>query len=409
MHPLPKPLSPVQLAALWSAALFAPDQVVELRAIGVTNRYGRPFISAGFFGPDGRVKMAEAALKLTETAQGVYATLNPLNPDLLARRCNRVARAEAGDLTKDKDIVRRRWLLVDADPVRASGISATDAEKAEARAVADAVREFLRGRGWPDPILTDSGNGFHLLYRVDLPAEDGGLVQRALAVLAARFDTDRAKIDRAVHNPSRICKVPFTWSRKGDPTADRPHRQARLIEVPPAGLIEEMTAEAMGGWAVQQVATELLDALADEGPATAAAAGPPSGPPPTPQPMRATRGSRRLLVGRWLADGGSGSGRSRNRTARAARCTRWTSARSTRPTARTRPSSRPPTASSGLTASTTGAPAAGGSNSRRRSARPNRTISTRRARPERRVRGPCSRPSGAGVAGRWRSPPRRGR
>jgi hypothetical protein len=211
--------------------LIEPGQVVELRALDVRNN-NRPHVESGFFDTDHLKEMALAALQLGRSAKGVYFTLNPLNPDLLARRCNRVAWANEGELAKDKDVLRRRWLLVDADPVRDPYVSATDAEKALALETVTSVRDYLRGTGWPEPVLADSGNGYHLLYRVDLPAEDGGLVQRTLTALAQRFDTDRVRIDRSVFNPARICKVPGTVARKGDHTASRPYRRARLLEVP---------------------------------------------------------------------------------------------------------------------------------------------------------------------------------
>jgi hypothetical protein len=214
-------------------ALLAPDQVVELRALGV-HRNGRPHTEAGFFDHDHLSDLARHAANLTRFARGVYFTLNPLHPDLLARRCNRAAWAGEGELAKDKDVLCRRWLLVDADPVRDPLISATDGEKARALETAHAVRDFLRRRGWPDPALADSGNGYHLLYRLDGPADDGGLVERLLRAVAARFDSEHVKIDRKVFNASRICKVPGTLARKGDHTPDRPHRQARLLEVPEA-------------------------------------------------------------------------------------------------------------------------------------------------------------------------------
>ena len=163
---------------------------------------------------------------------GGYATLNPLNPDLLARRANRIAWANEGELAKDKDVLARRWVLVDADPVRDPLVSATDAEKAEARAVILDVREHLVGRGWPVPVFADSGNGYHLLYRVDLPAEDGGEVRKLLNALADKFDTPRVKIDRSVFNPARICKLPGTLARKGDHAPARPHRRATVLEGP---------------------------------------------------------------------------------------------------------------------------------------------------------------------------------
>jgi hypothetical protein len=126
----------------------------------------------------------------------------------------------------------RRWLLIDADPVRDPLISATDQEKQNARDTVLAVREYLRSRAWPEPFLADSGNGYHLLYRIDLPADDVGTVERILKALAARFDSDQVKIDQKVFNPARICKLPGTLARKGDNTPQRPHRRAKLLEGP---------------------------------------------------------------------------------------------------------------------------------------------------------------------------------
>jgi hypothetical protein len=96
--------------------------------------------------------------------------------------------------------------LVDIDPTRDPFVNVTDAEKGHARAMAERVRAFLRQRGWHEPILGDSGNGFHLLYRLDLPAEDDRLVERVLTALAKWFDTAEANIDvanlvRAVPGP----------------------------------------------------------------------------------------------------------------------------------------------------------------------------------------------------------------
>jgi hypothetical protein len=212
--------------------LIAPDQVVELRALHVSSGRGRPHTEAGFFDGGHLAEMAKTALELSLKARGVYFTLNPVHADLLARRCNRVDWANDGELTKEKDILARRWLLIDCDPVRDPHISATDEEKAAALATARGVRAFLHQRAWPDPILADSGNGFHLLYRVDLHADDKGMIERILHALAKQFDCDKVKIDRKVFNASRICKLPGTWARKGDNMPMRPHRQAQLLEVP---------------------------------------------------------------------------------------------------------------------------------------------------------------------------------
>ncbi|MEZ4522925.1 MAG: hypothetical protein R3A46_15000 [Thermomicrobiales bacterium] len=49
----------------------------------------------------------------------------------------------------DKDIAARRWLLVDLDPVRPSGISASNEEHQAALVRARMVREALAKVGWP--------------------------------------------------------------------------------------------------------------------------------------------------------------------------------------------------------------------------------------------------------------------
>lgn len=100
------------------------------------------------------------------------------------------------------------------DAVRPAGVSSTDAELALALERARAVVEYLTSVGWPAPIQAMSGNGYHLLHRIDLPTDDGGLVKFVLAALAERFSDDAVAIDRAVHNPARIAKVVGTVSRK---------------------------------------------------------------------------------------------------------------------------------------------------------------------------------------------------
>src|SRR5262245_59820149 len=150
--PPPTPLSLDEMAARLAELyrlLIAPGQVVELRALDVRRNGGRPHTEAGFFDSDHLADMAQSALQVSRWAKGVYFTLNPLHPDLLARRCNRIDWANEGELAKDKDVLARRWLLVDADPVRDPLISATDEEKGGALQVARDVRDFLRGGAWP--------------------------------------------------------------------------------------------------------------------------------------------------------------------------------------------------------------------------------------------------------------------
>jgi hypothetical protein len=182
--------------------------------------------------------------------QGIYITLNPVNPALLARRANRVklrlGRKDA--TTSDADILCRRWFPVDLDPVRPSGVSSTEEEHKAAIDRAERVAAWLSDMGFPEPIRADSGNGAHLLYRVDLPNDEatGELVKKCLATLDALFSDGTVTVDSANFNPARIWKLYGTTTRKGDHTLGRPHRKSRLLAVPdpvapvPRELLEQL-------------------------------------------------------------------------------------------------------------------------------------------------------------------------
>jgi hypothetical protein len=208
--------------------LYQPGDVVELRALDVGGK-----TVAGYF--DDHAKLAESAAKLSGQAAGVYIVLNQLTPALLARSANRLTTGPK-NLTQDKDISRRRYLAIDIDANRPSGISATDAEHEAAIEAALKIKEYLVGLGFPADaiIIGDSGNGGHLLVRVDLPndANSTNLIKTCLEALATRFDDAAVSIDPGVFNAARIWKLPGTLARKGDSTPARPHRLARLLDVP---------------------------------------------------------------------------------------------------------------------------------------------------------------------------------
>jgi hypothetical protein len=177
---------------------------------------------------------AQAAAALdARKAAGVYIVLNEINPALLARSPNKTS-DHLEPTTSDGDIIRRRWLPLDFDAQRPAGISSSEDEHCAAEDVARKCAAWLSSRGWPAPILADSGNGAHLLYRIDLPNDEASaaLVRDMLAAIAAQFESEAVKVDRTVFNAARIWKVYGTTARKGYDMPDGPHRFARLIEVP---------------------------------------------------------------------------------------------------------------------------------------------------------------------------------
>lgn len=111
----PTPDKAAILAAL--PALFNTTDVIELRAFP---RGGKKRTDAGYFDCAHWPDLAENAARLSAGGAAVYVTLNPVDPQLLGRYNNRIE-SWATATTTDKQVIRRRWLLIDVDPVRPAG------------------------------------------------------------------------------------------------------------------------------------------------------------------------------------------------------------------------------------------------------------------------------------------------
>lgn len=211
-----------------------PEGAIEIRAI----RPGEPPVWRRFPPGSPRDTTAEYIAEQSAGGRNCYVTLNPIDPS-----------APAGQSARDRDILARRWLLVDVDPTRPAEVSATAEEKQHARDVIDRIRGHLTAEGWPAPVVADSGNGYHLLYRVDLPNDDDAkeLVVGTLKALAKRFDTEHAHVDVKVGNAGRITCAYGTIKRKGESSPDRPHRRSAILEAPnadpvPRALLEKLAS-----------------------------------------------------------------------------------------------------------------------------------------------------------------------
>lgn len=137
--------------------------------------------------------------------------------------------------TSDVDITSRQWILIDIDPKRPSACNSTDDELKEALSISSRIGKYLRGIGFSDPVFGMSGNGYHMLYKVNIPntPETAQLVKEFLQSLSLLFGNDIADIDTSVFNSARITKLLGTVSRKGTDKDDlRPQRLSRLLHIP---------------------------------------------------------------------------------------------------------------------------------------------------------------------------------
>ena len=182
----------------------------------------------GFFDHEHSAIMA---LDADTTYQAAWYSLNPLKQLPLTATLNGPLRRS--NRSKKDWIAKRERLLIDIDPIRDYG-NASDSEQSMARETALRVRDYLKTLGWPEPMLCDSGNGYHVIFGLDLPNDQSteDLVRGALLALAARFDTTHAHIDCSVFEANRLVKLPGSWARKAPETPERPHRQACVLECP---------------------------------------------------------------------------------------------------------------------------------------------------------------------------------
>jgi hypothetical protein len=242
-------------------ALFNPKQLVEVRVMGPNK------LIRGFYFDD-HERMAEAVLQLDKDprVQSVYYILNEIDPKAVEKhgplvrnpspeQVEQILSGPSRELTKNEDIRWLRWMFIDVDTVRPAPYdhdSSTKAEKAACKEVFNAVLAYLDSRGWP-ALIADSGNGYHILVRMDLPSIPSNTmcVEDCLKALSAKFSCAAAKIDTAVYNPGRITRAYGSTTRKGESTPERPHRQNK-IKAPE----KKLTAVTM----------DQIIALADEGP-----------------------------------------------------------------------------------------------------------------------------------------------
>jgi hypothetical protein len=190
--------------------------------------------------------------------QAIYVTANPVNPDLLARNENRFEQGSQ-TTTTDAEITSRRWFLVDLDPTRPAGISSTAGELELARQKAEDIKAWLTEQGWPKCVTATSGNGYHLMYRVDEPNDEPTRIEfeYATKMLASIFTDEKIAVDTTVWNASRIWKIYGTIAGKGSNTEERPHRVSMVVDWP-------RDLEPVGRGLISTLALALRDSRAEE-------------------------------------------------------------------------------------------------------------------------------------------------
>jgi P4 family phage/plasmid primase-like protien len=248
------------IGILFADVKFGAGECIEVRVPDKKKR----ITAAGWF--DDKEALAKSVARLARDGfsdpdnprrfvhENAYWTCNPASDALLARQKKNTI-AIAPDTTSDNNITRRLWLPIDIDPLRPSGVSATNAEKKLAREVVETLgNKLIDELGFPSDCIVggSSGNGYHILIRIELPNDNDArdLIKKCLAAMQGMVGTGKVEVDPKVYNAARIIKCYGTLACKGMNTADRPWRWSKLSVVPkkvvvcPTELLEKLAALA---------------------------------------------------------------------------------------------------------------------------------------------------------------------
>jgi len=214
---------------------FTPGHCLEIRAF----HQAKPL--AGFY--DDFERFSDTVKHLSGLCEGIFVTQNPVPRALLSlypkNTMNGSYRTSKGGIqcnifdghistTGDDDIELETSLVIDVDPIRKAGISATDDELRKAKEVAAHIMYFLDCRLIPN-YLACSANGWHVVLLCDPQKVTHETVinrKNLLRMLAEKFNTDEVEVDQKVYNLARIIKLYGTISKKGrcDVESNRLHR-----------------------------------------------------------------------------------------------------------------------------------------------------------------------------------------
>lgn len=213
---------------LWWHLFKNDNELVEMRAIANKVTY-----SGYYKNVENLIRDIEFLAQQHQDIQ-FYYTLNKIDERIYSRQQSECFVKNPKNTTTDAEIIGRRFILIDLDPVRPAGINSSNEELEYAHEKAREVYRFLRDNGLNPSIVCMSSNGWHLNLPVKMAVNDETtkLVKRFLQALSMLFSDEHVEVDEKVFNPSRISKIYGTLGRKGANSAERPWRMSYIADYP---------------------------------------------------------------------------------------------------------------------------------------------------------------------------------
>lgn len=212
---------------LWWETFVGEGNFTEVRILG-------KFSYSGYFRNfDNLVSQIEPYLNMDD--EQIYFILNSIDKDCYARpQCERFVKSPKVTTT-DSDIVRKKFLLLDFDPIRKSQTNSSNEQFELAHKKAQDVYRFLiKEKGFSDSIICISGNGWHILVPVDLPCDDdtNKVIKSFYTYMGSVFSDDKVEFDEKVYTNARLTKLYSTWAKKGANVPSNPWRQSKIVYIP---------------------------------------------------------------------------------------------------------------------------------------------------------------------------------
>jgi len=216
----------VELKKTWDL-FVGNDGFTEVRILG-------KFQYSGYFKSfDNLCKQLEPYTEMDD--EQIYFVMNEISSDCYARpQCERFVKSPKAT-TKDDEIVSRRWILCDFDPIRLPNISSSPEQFELAHKKAQDVYRYLKDDcGFEDMVVAISGSGWHLLIPVNISCneETDKIVKDFYAYMGSKFTDDKVEYDVKVYNRSRITKLYSVVSKKGANLPSNPWRQSKIVYIP---------------------------------------------------------------------------------------------------------------------------------------------------------------------------------
>lgn len=164
----------------------------------------------------------------------IYFVMNEISQDCYARpQCERFVKSPKVT-TNDSNILKRNFLLLDFDPVRVSQTNSSEEQFERAHKKAQEVFRFLKEKGFEDMAVAISGNGWHVLVRVDIPCDEetDKIIKDFYTYMGSVFTDEYVDFDTSVYTRARLTKLYSTLAKKGANIPSNPWRQSKIVYIP---------------------------------------------------------------------------------------------------------------------------------------------------------------------------------